>query len=73
MFVETSGGKQLEFYGSREQTSRAGKGFEAVKRTSFVRVLPPPIVLVNWEEFEGKPEEKNGKAESNGKGKVLFD
>lgn len=54
MIVETSGEKRMEFYGSREQTSRGGKGFEAVKRTSFVRVVPPPIQLVNWEEFEAR-------------------
>ena len=29
--------------GKYEPTSRGGKGFEAVKRTSFVRVVPPPI------------------------------
>src|SRR5262249_33758791 len=33
LVVETSGGKQMEFYGSREMSSRGGKGFEAVKRT----------------------------------------
>ena len=50
--VETSGGKTMEFYGSREQASRAGKGFEAVKRTHFTRVIPSPIQLVNWDEIE---------------------
>ena len=54
MIVETSGGKRMEFYGSREQTGRGGKGFEAVKRTSFVRVVPPAIELVNWEEIEAR-------------------
>jgi len=52
LVVETSGEKRMEFYGSREQTSRGGKGFEAVKRTSFVRIVPPPIQLVNWDELE---------------------
>jgi DNA gyrase subunit A len=52
--VETSGGKVLEFHGSRETTSRGGKGFEAVKRSSFVRVLPAAIELVDWEQVEGK-------------------
>ena len=67
--VETSGGKTLEFTGRHETVSRGGKGFEAVKRSSLVRVIPAPIELVNWEEFEGKPSERNGK---NGQGN-LFD
>ena len=62
--VETSGGKTMEFYGSREQVSRAGKGFEAVKRTSFIRIVPAAIPLVNWEEFEQPGAEKNGKTKS---------
>ncbi len=52
LVAETTGGKRLEFFGSREQTSRAGKGFAAVKRSSFVRIVPPAIQLVNWEELE---------------------
>lgn len=52
LVLETSGGKTMEFYGSREQASRAGKGFKAVTRTSFTRQVPPAIQLVNWEEFE---------------------
>ncbi|HQR09119.1 MAG TPA: DNA gyrase subunit A [Gemmatales bacterium] len=74
--VETSGGKTMEFYGSREQVSRAGKGFEAVKRTSFTKVVPQTIMLINWEEYEVPGSEKNGKhAEKNGKhkGGGLFD
>jgi DNA gyrase subunit A len=58
--VETTGGRVLEFHGSRETTSRGGKGFEAVKRSSFVRVVPPAIELVNWEEMEGNGERRNG-------------
>jgi DNA gyrase subunit A len=69
LVVETSGGKTMEFHGSREVTGRGGKGFEAVKRSSFVRVLPPPIELVDWEQVEGKKE--NGKA--NGDEPRLFD
>jgi hypothetical protein len=41
-------------------TSRGGKGFEAVKRTNFVRVVPHPIELVDWEQVEGKNGGKNG-------------
>jgi len=59
--VETSGGKTLEFTGRHDTVSRGGKGFEAVKRSSLVRIVPAPIELVNWDEIEGKPSEKNGK------------
>jgi DNA gyrase subunit A len=68
--VETSGGKTLEFTGRYETVSRGGKGFEAVKRTNFVRVVPPAIELVDWDIFEGKAEAKSGK---NGSQKSLFD
>jgi DNA gyrase subunit A len=73
LIVETSGGKQMEFYGSRELTARGGKGIEAVKRTSFVRIVPPAIELVNWDEIEGKGEAKPSKTEKNGEPKGLFD
>ncbi len=74
MVLETSGGKTMEFgRGKYEITSRGGKGFEAVKRTEFTRVVPPPIELVNWEEIEGKAEEKNGKANGSGQQGKLFD
>jgi DNA gyrase subunit A len=66
--VETSGGKTLEYTGRHDTVSRGGKGFEAVKRSSLVRVLPPAIELVNWDEIEGKTSEKNGK-----RGPTLFD
>ncbi len=73
LVMETSGGKQMEFYGSRETASRGGKGFEAVKRTSFVRIVPPAIELVDWDKVEGRAEERNGKAEMNGEQKSLFE
>jgi DNA gyrase subunit A len=78
MVVETSGGKTLEFgRGKYEITSRGGKGFEAVKRTTFVRVLPPAIELVDWDAIEGKADDDkkkdgNGKR-ANGQQKELFD
>jgi len=56
LVVETTGNKILEFFGSRELASRGGKGFEAVKRTGFARVVPPPIQLVNWDEMETQEE-----------------
>ncbi|MBY0522860.1 MAG: DNA topoisomerase IV subunit A [Gemmataceae bacterium] len=72
MVLETSGGKTMEFGRNKyDVTSRGGKGFEAVKRANFVRVVPPPIELVNWDEVEGK-EEKNGKANGNGQ-RELFE
>jgi DNA gyrase subunit A len=67
LLVETSGGRVQEFRkGKYETTSRGGKGFEAVKRTTFVRVVPPTIELVDWDAMEGK---SNG----DGKNKGLFD
>jgi DNA gyrase subunit A len=55
MVLETSGGRTMEFGRNKyEVTSRGGKGFEAVKRANFVRVVPPPIELVDWEQMEGK-------------------
>jgi DNA gyrase subunit A len=73
LVMETSGGKQMEFHGSREMSSRGGKGFEAVKRTSFTRLVPPPIELVDWDKVEGRGDEKNGKAETNGGQQSLFE
>jgi DNA gyrase subunit A len=75
LVMETSGGKQMEFHGSREMASRGGKGFEAVKRTTFVRVVPPPIELVDWDAVEGKGEEKErrGTNGQNGAQRTLFD
>ena len=69
LVMETSGGKQMEFYGSREMASRGGKGIEAVKRASFVRVVPPPIELVDWEQVEGREKPKEKAAERNGDGR----
>jgi DNA gyrase subunit A len=70
--LETSGGRTMEFGRNKyEVTSRGGKGFEAVKRTTFVRVVPPPIELVDWDAVEGKGEGGNGKA--NGPQRGLFE
>lgn len=80
--LETSGGKTMEFGRNKyEPTSRGGKGFEAVKRTTFVRVVPPPIELVNWDEIEGKAESRSEsrtepkakEADKNGQQGTLFD
>jgi DNA gyrase subunit A len=70
LVMETAGGKTLEFRrGKYETTSRGGKGFEAVKRTTFVRVVPRPIELVDWEQVE----EKGKEPERNGGRNSLFD
>ncbi|MCS6851519.1 MAG: DNA topoisomerase, partial [Gemmataceae bacterium] len=76
--LETSGGKKLEFGRSKyEVTSRGGKGFAAVKRTEFVRVVPPSIELVNWDEVEGKgndvPPSRSAGEPGNGSARGLFD
>jgi DNA gyrase subunit A len=76
--LETSGGKTMEFGPAKyEVTSRGGKGFEAVKRTSFVCVVPPPIELVDWDKVEGKNGNGNGHKEKgpglNGEQKSLFE
>jgi DNA gyrase subunit A len=73
MMIETAGGRTMEFRrGKYEITSRGGKGFEAVKRTTFVRVVPQPIELVDWDKVEGKDEEK-GKGGGNGESRTLFE
>jgi DNA gyrase subunit A len=74
LVVETTGEKQLEFRrGKYATTSRGGKGFEAVKRSSFVRVVPAPITLVDWDNVDGKNDDKK-KPETNGDSqKTLFE
>jgi DNA gyrase subunit A len=75
--METTGGRLLEFRrGKYETTSRGGKGFEAVKRASFVRVVPPPIELVDWDALEGKTrpgEDKPKNVNGDGKQHLLFE
>jgi DNA gyrase subunit A len=73
MVVETEGGKTKEFRGtSYDVTSRGGKGFEAVKRTSFTRVVPPVIELVDWDKVEETPSDKEAPPRRNGQ-RELFD
>jgi DNA gyrase subunit A len=77
MVLETSGGKTMEFgRGKYDVTSRGGKGFEAVKRTNFVRVVPPPIELVDWDKVEDNSKEasrERQRPEDNGENRTLFD
>jgi DNA gyrase subunit A len=74
--LEMSNGKTMEFGPAKyELVSRGGKGYEAVKRLSFVRVLPHPIELVDWDQLEGKNGNGNGhKGKANGEGQgTLFE
>ncbi len=74
LVVETSGGKQQEYRrGAYPAVNRGGKGYEVVKRAELVRVVPPAIELVNWDEIEGKPEKKPRDPERNGHAGGLFD
>lgn len=68
LVIETSGGRTLEFgKGKYEVTSRGGKGFEAVKRSHFLRIVPPEIDLVDWDKVE--KEEADG--QRNGQPKLF--
>jgi DNA gyrase subunit A len=70
LLLETAGGKTQEFRrGKYQVTSRGGKGFEAVKRTTFTRVVPPAIELVDWD----KVEEKEQQAQDKGGQRRLFE
>jgi DNA gyrase subunit A len=67
LVLETSAGRTMEFGREKyEVTSRGGKGFEAVKRLTFVRVVPPPIELVDWEQVNGNGKEAEGHAKQPG-------
>jgi DNA gyrase subunit A len=71
--IETTGGKQLEFTARQTMASRGGKGFEAVKRTGFARIVPQPIELVDWDAIEGKTNGKDKDAPRAGNQRRLFD
>jgi DNA gyrase subunit A len=71
--IETTGGKQLEFTARQSMASRGGKGFEAVKRTSFARIVPQPIELVDWDAIEGKTNGKDKDAPRAGNQRRLFE
>ncbi len=73
--AETSGGKTMDFTARMDVFSRGGKGHKAVSRTSFTRLLPPTIALVNWDEIEGKPPAKaprnSGEKPGNAQGQLF--
>jgi DNA gyrase subunit A len=39
-------------------TARGGKGIKTSTRTGFKEIVPPPIQLVDWDQFEEKPATK---------------
>jgi DNA gyrase subunit A len=41
-------------------TARGGKGIKTSTRTGFKEIVPPPIALVDWEQFEEKPQTTKG-------------
>ena len=69
LVVETSGGMTKEFRrGAHRTVGRGGKGTEVVKRTELVKVIPPSIVLTDWELVEqGKYKEARARHD-NAKG-----
>jgi DNA gyrase subunit A len=71
--LETESGKPQEFGPlAIKSQNRGGKGEKPGVRTKFARVVPPPIVLVNWDEVDGKAPRKE--ADKNGDTQVaLFD
>lgn len=55
LVIEASDGKPMEFRASRfAPVGRGGKGYETVKRKSFVRVVPPAITLADWDAVEAR-------------------
>jgi DNA gyrase subunit A len=74
LVVETTGGIRKEIRrGAYPATHRGGKGYEIVRRADLVRVVPPPIDLVDWEQIEGgKPADRNGHTAKNGGDGSLF-
>jgi DNA gyrase subunit A len=65
LVMERNDSEKMEFTGRYEVVGRGGKGFEAVKRKTFSRVVPPPIVLADWdaiiaEDKESAPKKEEG-------------
>jgi DNA gyrase subunit A len=74
--VETSDGKPMEFRNSNnpnDLVSRGGKGVQAVKRKSFVRVVPPPIQLADWDALNGRPADKETRRQGEDGQPSLFE
>lgn len=74
LVVETTGGQLKEYKrGAHPPTSRGGKGYEVVKRSGFVRVVPPPIELVDWDVVEDKASGESGRSLNGKSDRGLFD
>lgn len=72
LVVETTSGQRKEYKrGAHPPTSRGGRGYEVVKRTGLVRVVPPPIELVDWESLESQSSQ--GTARNGNASHGLFD
>ena len=65
--LEMDNGKTDEYTPERpKKQARGGKGEKYRTRVDFVKVVPPPIELANWDEVEGKVEKKAKETEKNG-------
>ncbi len=74
LVMETTNGKIMEFTPRKyDTTARGGKGFPAVKRANFARMIPKPIELIDWDKVEEIPEPPSGKTGQNGDQPSLFD
>ncbi|MDW8196515.1 MAG: hypothetical protein RMJ56_02795, partial [Gemmataceae bacterium] len=65
LVLETESGKTQEFGRMAiKSRNRGGKGDRPGARTRFVRVIPPPIELTDWDAVEGKKANapKNGES-----------
>lgn len=66
MRVENSGGHVMEFRrGKYQPTSRAGKGYEVIKRGGLRRILADEIHLIDWSQIT-EPSSKSSPPKSNG-------
>lgn len=65
--LEASNGKAYECGPvAYPKTHRGGKGHDVVKRLELLRVIPPPIVLPDWDALEAKAKPREKDAPSNG-------
>ena len=65
--IETSGGINRPFGGAIPTVGRGGAGKQEVKRTQFVRVVPPAIELTDWEAIEAGASGKDAKIKDPGR------
>lgn len=59
--IETSGGITKSMGGGLPIVGRGGAGKQEVKRTQFVKILPTPILLTDWEAIEAGTPGKDAK------------